>query len=402
MQVPIAQVHPNPSNPRFIKDDKYKALVQSIKDFPEMAEARPIVVNKEHMILGGNMRYRAMKEAGYTFVAIKVVDWSEAKQREFIAKDNIGFGEWDWELLANEWDAEELTSWGLDLPASFGSDEVEEDEAPAVSEDPPVSKLGEIYQLGKHRLMCGDSTDFGAVSDLMNGKQADMVFTDPPYGVSYEEGLVDKDSRMKAHRSITRENTQIENDTIKDDEGLYNFLLDAFKNLSYFTKHGIYVCFASNRTMPFMRAWKDADLYHASTIIWAKDRLVMGRGHYHYQYEPILYGWKKKSTGKWMGDRSQSNLWNLNRPTVNDVHPTMKPIELVTKALNNSSGSEDIVLDLFLGSGSTLIACEQTDRICYGMELDPRYCDVIRRRYWKFVNNGDETGWEENTPLITG
>lgn len=229
--------------------------------------------------------------------------------------------------------------------------------------------------------MCGDSTDKASVEKLMDGKKADMVFTDPPYGVSYEAGLDDKASRMKAHRPMSRANTQIENDTITSDDGLYNLLLAAFNNLAENTKHGVYICYGSNRSIPFLEAFRDAGFHYASNIVWVKDRLIMGHGHYHYQYEPILYGWKEKNTGKWMGDRKQSNVWSMKRPSVNDLHPTMKPVELVAKALVNSSGSEDIVLDLFLGSGSTLIAAEKTGRICYGMELDPKYVDVILKRW---------------------
>lgn len=297
MQVPIAQVHPNPSNPRFIKDDKYKALVQSIKDFPEMAEARPIVVNKEHMILGGNMRYRAMKEAGYTFVAIKVVDWGEAKQKEFIAKDNIGFGEWDWELLANEWDAEELTSWGLDLPHNFNVGEIEEDEPPAVSEDPPVSKLGEIYQLGRHRVMCGSATDYEDVSKLMADKKDDLVFTDPPYNIDYE--------------GKTKKRLKIENDNFTDEE-FYNFLLDSFTNMYSATNPGtaIYVCHADMERINFQKALIDSGYRQKQNIIWVKDSIVLGRQDYHWRHEPILYGWKDDNgKHKWESDRKQDTVW---------------------------------------------------------------------------------------------
>jgi len=186
---------------------------------------------------------------------------------------------------------------------------------------------------------------------------------------------------------MSRENNQIKNDTIASDDGLYDLLLQAFKNIADNTKHGVYVCYGSNRLVPFFRAWQDAEFHNASTIVWVKDRLVMGRGHYHYQYEPILYGWKKKNTGNWMGNRSQSNVWNIKRPSVNNLHPTMKPVELVVKALTNSSGSEDIVLDLFLGSGSTLIACEKTNRVCYGMEIDPIYIDVIIKRWEDYTGD---------------
>src|ERR1035437_4592486 len=188
MRLSIDKIKNNPNNPRLIRDDKFKKLVQSLKDFPEMAEVREVVVNKDHIILGGNMRYRAMVEAGWTEVPVKVVDWPEAKQREFVIKDNLAMGEIDWDIIANEWTDLPLGEWGLDTPDTWGDKEVEEDEAPEVSTEPPVSKLGEIYQLGRHRVMCGDSTDKASVELLMDGVKADISFTSPPYNANTKAG----------------------------------------------------------------------------------------------------------------------------------------------------------------------------------------------------------------------
>jgi DNA modification methylase len=378
MKLKLSEIHPNPNNPRLIKDDKFKKLVQSLKDFPEMLEIRPIVLNKDHVILGGNMRYKAAKEAGITELPVTIVDLSLDKQREFIIKDNVSGGEWDWDLLANEWDTEELDGWGLDLPGNFGQEEVEEDEAPEVSSDPPVSKLGEIYQLGRHFVMCGDSTDFGQVSDLINGQNIDLVYTDPPYGIN-EKGDRSKRGGMTKGNNLP---------DFKDDTNQY--AIDAYKIVE---ELGIprqvwwganYYCHA----LPLSNNW----------FVW--DKRVEEKQH-DTQSDCEL-AWVKS---KWSSIRIFRHLWKgLMKDSERGqarVHATQKPIALAVWAFDYFK-DVNIVLDLFLGSGSTLIACEQTDRICYGMELDPKYTDVIRKRYWKFVNNNDETGWEDNTPLITG
>jgi len=388
----LKDIKPNPNNPRLIKDDKFKKLVQSLKDFPEMLDAREIVVNKDHIILGGNMRYKAAIEAGIKELPVKIVDWSEDKQREFIIKDNVSGGEWDWSLLANEWDTELLDSWSLDLPADFGQEEVEEDEAPEVSSEPAVSKLGEIYQLGKHRIMCGDSTNKENVEQLMNGAKVDMVFTDPPYGVEYTGGQFYSGKRVKDRRK------QIKNDaTLIYDISLTN-ILDHIDNGAF------YVCYASSFSIEVLSQLRDIGLERRAIIIWNKTNTGYSdlTSNYKNNYEPIFYGLKKGQKTNFRGDTKQTTVWSIDKPKVNMEHPTMKPIELCARAIQNSSNKDDLVLDLFLGSGSTLIACEQTNRICYGMELDPKYVDVIRKRYWKFINNNDKTGWEENTPLISG
>lgn len=224
MKLPIADLKPNPDNPRIIKDDKFEKLVQSLKDFPEMAEVREVVINKDNLILGGNMRFKAMQEAGWSEVPVRVVDWPEDKQKEFIVKDNVSGGEWDWDMVANQYELEDLEAWGVDLPIQLQNEqEVEEDDAPEVSTEPPVSKLGEIYQLGRHRLMCGSSTDLGDVSELVNGQLVDLLLTDPPYNVDYT--------------GKTKDALKIVNDQKSNDE-FRQFLVDAFTNATMVMKEG--------------------------------------------------------------------------------------------------------------------------------------------------------------------
>lgn len=411
MKLPIDKIKPNPKNPRFIKDDKFKKLVQSLRDFPEMLDAREIVVNKDYIILGGNMRYKAAREAGLKELSVKIVDWSESKQREFIAKDNAAFGEWDWDVLANEYDAEELDSWGIDLPKDFEPEvDIEEDEVPEPETGGvPVSIAGSVYQLGRHRLMCASSTELENVKLLMDGAMADMVFTDPPYNVDYT--------------GKTKEALKIEND--KKGEDFYQFLYDAISTLAAFTKGSIYLAMSSSELDTLQRAFRDAGGHWSTFIIWVKNTFTLGRSDYQRQYEPILYGWFEKSTHYWSGirnlgdiikqeeaysdidnniylkaDNLSTDIWEFPKPTKSREHPTMKPVALVARAIRHSSKPRQIVLDTFAGSGTTLIAAQQLNRTAYLMELDPRYCDVIRKRYWKFVNGGNEEGWEDGTPAI--
>lgn len=373
----VSEIKNNPNNPRLIKDDKFKKLVKSIKEFPEMLDAREIVVNKDYIILGGNMRFKAAKEAGLKEVPVKIVDWSEEKQRQFVIKDNVSGGEWDWDLLANEWDAEELYEWGLDTPVDWGEDkEVEEDEAPEVDEnEPPVSKLGEIYQLGRHRVMCADSTVKENVERLMDGNKADMVFTDPPYGVSYQSNM----------RTKTEKFDVIKNDDVIDGRAI---------EIAYEYSTGwVLVCTGWTVLTKWLEIINDEV---TNLIVWDKGGGGMGdlKRSLSTDYELIMaYNRGNEIVGKRLG-----SVWSIGKDFAGSyAHPTQKPVELPAQAIKTfSTGS---VLDLFLGSGSTLIACEQTDRTCYGMELDPKYVDVIRKRYHKFVT-GNEEGWEDGTKAI--
>jgi DNA modification methylase len=392
----VNKIKLNPDNPRFIKDDKYKSLVKSLQEFPEMADVREVVVNSDYMILGGNMRYRAMKEAGWKEIPVRVVDWSEEKQREFIIKDNSNFGEWDWDILANEWSEEDLENWGVDLPTNWNTGEVVEDEPPELSDEPAVSKLGEVYQLGRHRLMCGDSTKIEDVEKLMDGKKADMVFTDPPYGVSYAS----KNEFLNNQDKGNCIQTHIENDhmSLQDTE---NFIYECFVNLRLMLadKSSYYITAPQGcDLLMMMMMMQKAGLTLRHMLIWVKNNHVLGRTDYNYKHEPILFGWV--DTHNFYGNgKYKFSTWEIDKPHKSDLHPTMKPIELVANAIRNSSKDDDIVLDLFGGSGSTLIACEQTNRTCYMMELDEKYCDVMRKRYHKFTT-GDEEGWIQSTPKI--
>lgn len=394
MKVPIDKIKPNKDNPRYIKDDAYKKLIQSIKEFPEMAEVRELVVNKDMVILGGNMRFKAMVEAGWQEVPVRVVDWSEDKQREFVIKDNVSGGEWDWDLLANSWDIEDLEAWGLDTPDSWHEpEEIEEDEAPEVTED-PVSELGKIYQLGRHRVMCGDSINLEDADKLMGKQKAEMAFTDPPYLMGFE-GNVHADGS----KSFNAKHGAIKNDKMTREDG-DDFIYAMFETLKMYTDGAYYVCFYRLGLEYIFRALDGLDNKYRALIIWDKGNHTLSNSDYMSKYEPIVYGWFNKHN--FYGGRSNFDIWNIDRTAKNELHPTMKPIELCAKAIQNSSKKDNIVLDLFLGSGSTLIACEQTDRTCYGMELDPKYVDVIRKRYAKFIQPDNQLpdNWEELTPEI--
>ena len=367
-KVKIGKIKNNPNNPRLIKDDKFKKLVKSVKEFPEMLEIRPIVVDKDNIVLGGNMRLRACQEAGLKEVHIIQADkLTEKQQREFIIKDNVGFGEWDWNDLANEWDTEELEDWGLDLPVDFAVEELEaeEDDYEMPNEIKTDIVLGDLIEIGEHRLLCGDSTDSEQVAKLMNGEKADMVHTDPPYNINYEGG--------------SKKREKIANDKLED---FPKFLYDAYTTLSTVLKKGgaIYVWHASSETHNFIQQFLNAGFLFKSYIVWNKNNSTFGRSDYHWKHEPCIYGWLDGGSHKWYGDRKQTTVWDMDRPSRSEEHPTMKPIHLCTKPMENSSKVGDIIIDTFLGSGSTMVAAHQLNRKCYGMELDPKYCQVIVER----------------------
>jgi DNA modification methylase len=378
-RVPIGTIKNNPNNPRVIKDDKFKKLVQSIKDLPEMAEVRPVVVNTDMVVLGGNMRLKAMREAGWKDVPIQVVDWDEDKQRQFIIKDNVSGGEWDWEMLANEWDTEELQEWGLDLPDFDNAKELEAEEDDYEMPDQVQTDivLGDLFEIGPHRLLCGDSTDSDAVAKLMDGELADMVFTDPPWNVNY--GAV-KEGNAMGYKPRTIMNDSMSTSDFKD------FMGSAFAMMAMYSKKGCptYVVMSAQEWGNLMLALHENDYHWSSTIIWNKSHLVMSRKDYHTKYEPIWYGWLNGAPRLCpLKDRKQSDVWDVDRPTKSELHPTTKPIELINIALKNSSVASNLVMELFTGSGSTMVAAHQLNRKCYGMELDPKYCQVIVDRMLK-------------------
>lgn len=385
----------NPKNPRTISKDAFERLKQSIRDLPQMLQERPIKYDENKVILGGNMRYKALQDLEKEGFEIKDEYFSQAttlttedQKREFVIKDNAPAGissDWDQDVLANDWSDDPLEEWGME-GLDWRTEEIIEDEAPEVGDEPAVSKLGEIYQLGRHRVMCGDSTQIADVGKLMSEQRADLLLTDPPYNVEY----VGK----------TKDALTIQNDKMEDG-GFLQFLIDAFKTMFMFAKEGagFYIWHADSEGYNFRNACKQVGLTVRQCLIWNKNSMVMGRQDYQWKHEPCLYGWKDGSSHSWYSDRKQTTIIDFDRPSRSEQHPTMKPVGLMAYLINNSSKSGDIVLDTFLGSGSTLIACEQTNRICYGMELDEKYVDVIRKRYHKFVT-GNEDGWEDATPVI--
>jgi DNA modification methylase len=370
--VAISSIKPNPSNPRLIKDDKFHKLVQSLKEFPEMASVRPIVVNQDMVILGGNMRFKAMKEAKWKEVPVQVVDWDEAKQREFIIKDNVGFGEWDWDDIANNWDAEELEAWGLDVPAGFTEEpEAEEDDYVMPDEIQTDIVLGDLFEIGDHRLLCGDSTDSDAVAKLLNGKEPYLMVTDPPYGVVYDADWRNHALREDGSASDGRAIGKVKNDDNADWTEAWS-LTPA--KVAYVYHAGIF-------SGVVQKSLQDCDFIIRSQIIWVKSNFAISRADYHWKHEPCWYAVKKGSKGNWASDRKQTTIWEIAKPSKSETgHSTQKPIECMAKAIANHDGD---VHDPFLGSGTTMVAAHQLKRKCYGMELDPKYCQVIVDRMLK-------------------
>jgi DNA modification methylase len=373
MQVKISAVKANKNNPRQIKDDKFKKLVQSIREFPEMLEKRPLVcftdVDGKYVVLGGNMRLKASQEVGLKEIPIVLADdWTQEQRDEFLIKDNVGFGEWDWDQLANEWDVDLLDKWGLDVP-NFDTEvlEAEEDDFDTTPPEDAITVLGDLYEIGEHRLLCGDSTQSDTFEKLMEGEFADMVVTDPPYNVAYE--------------GKTKDALTIDNDNMGNDD-FYKFLYDFYSALTTAVKKGgaIYVWHASSEIINFGKAMVDAGWLLKQQLIWVKNSMVMGRQDYQWKHEPCLYGWLKGDSHKWYSDRKQTTVINFDRPNRNAEHPTMKPIGLFGYQIENSSKVNDIVIDAFGGSGTTMIACHQLKRKARVIEFDPKYCDVIVNR----------------------
>ena len=358
-KVKIGDVIPNEKNPRYIRDPKFNKLVNSIKGFPEMLEKRPIVVDENMIVLGGNMRLNACKKAGLSEVWIDVAEgWTQEQKNEFIIKDNVGFGEWDWEILANEWDMKELSDWGMDLPEDYFTDEVLEAEEDDYEEPIDLKVdvvLGDLIEIGEHRLLCGDSTDSDQVAKLMNGEKADMVFTDPPYNVAFNgrSGKFDV----------------IENDDLPVNE--FEDLINGFVSIMDILKPKNYYVWCNWKFYGLLQS----KLEFKACIVWAKNVFGLGRG-YRHQHEFCLFNGKIDD-----GINNESDLWEVKKDT-KYMHPTQKPIELANRALNNHK-KDKIIVDLFSGSGLTFLASQQLNRKCYGMELDPKYCQVIIDRMQK-------------------
>lgn len=363
--VPIDTIKNNPNNPRLVKDEKFKQLVKSIKDFPQMLELRPIVVNDDNIVLGGNMRLKACKEAGLKEVpVIKASSLTDEQQKEFIIKDNVGYGEWDWNMIANEWDAEQVTEWGLDIPDFKGVElEAEEDdyEVPDTIETDIV--LGDLFEIGQHRLLCGDSTDSDAVARLMEKEIADLVFTDPPYGVSYQSNMRTKSAKF---------------DVLENDD---QFITDWIYSLPLFSKGFVFV-WTSWKVMAewieFLKPLGDM----TNVIIWDKGGGGIGdlKGTFSTDFEiALVFNRGAHITGKRLG-----SVWSVGKDgAMTYKHPTQKPVKLASMAIDNITTHRGLVMDLFLGSGTTMVAAHQLGRKCYGMELSKKYCQVIIDRMLK-------------------
>ena len=388
----ISELNELEGNPRTIKKDDFERLKKSIQDNQDYFEARPIILSDRTgklVIIAGNQRYKAAKAIGMTEVpTVLLSGLTEEREREIVIRDNVENGEWDMDILANEWDTTDLKEWGAEINwEAPAMDVVEDDFTEPDDSDLVVIKPGEIYQCGNHRIMCGDSTCKEDVDRLMGGVLADMIFTDPPYNVA----IGDKNKALNALTGSKSIERNLEGDVFKNDEEAGQKLwLPAFKNMYDNAEDtcAIYVTMPQGGThmMMMMMMMAESGWKVKHELIWVKNSptFSMGRLDYDYQHEPICFGWKKnhKKIGK---GKFTKSVWEIDKPRKDGDHPTMKPIELVANAIENSSESGDKIMDLFGGSGSTLIACEQTGRRCFMMELDPHYVAVILKRWEDFT-----------------
>lgn len=387
---PTDQLIPYARNARTHTDEQVAQIAGSIAEF---GFVNPVLVGEDKIIIAGHGRLLAAQRLGLSEVPVIVLDHlNETQRRALVLADNqiAANAGWNDELLSLE--LSDLASDEFDLSLlGFTEDAlnellnnsndpglVDEDAVPEV-EPNPVSQLGDVWQLGNHRVMCGDATSAEAMSALMDGQMADMVFTDPPYNVDY--GNAAKDTRQTKDRRIL-------NDNLGD--AFYDFLHGAMIQMLSVTKGALYVSMSSSELDTLQKAFRDAGGKWSTFIIWAKNTFTLGRADYQRQFEPILYGWKEGNDHFWCGARDQGDVWFINKPNKNDLHPTMKPVELVERAIRNSSKSQDIVLDAFGGSGTTIIACEKTGRYGRVLELDPKYVDVIIKR-WQYYSGSVAT-----------
>jgi DNA modification methylase len=480
-KVKINSIKTNPKNPRLIKDDKFKKLVKSIQEFPQMLELRPIVVDENNIILGGNMRYKACIEAGLKEIYIlKAEDLTQQQKDEFIVKDNVGFGEWDWDILANEWDTDKLTDWGLDLPLDVSVQELEaeEDDYEIPNEINTDIVLGDLFEIGEHRLLCGDSTDSDSVAKLMNGEKADMSHNDPPYGMKKEkEGVLNDNLNYNDLLDFNREWIALQFMHLKESGSFYCWGIDeplmdiyseilkpyiaeqkaTFRNLITWDKgHGqsqnseltrsfatadekcLFVMMGvqgfNNNADNYFEGFESIREYlitQKNKLGWSTDKIIditgkssashyfsksqwhfPTREHYnsireaskgdafHKEYDALKkeydalkkeYDALKKeyySTRAYFNNvhDNMNNVWHFSRHNKDGSeggHATPKPIPLCERAIKSSCPENGLVLDVFLGSGSTMVASHQLKRKCYGMELDPKYCQVIIDRMKK-------------------
>jgi DNA modification methylase len=378
--LPVGVLKPAAYNPRKkLKpgDPEYEKIKNSIQEF---GFADPLVVNKDMTIIGGHQRLSCAIDLGYTEVPCAVVDVDKVREKALNIALNKITGAWDENLLADlikdlQDSNFDVAMTGFEPPeidqlmSDLYNKDVKEDDfdVDKAIEAPVFVEAGDIWTLGRHRLMCGDSTNPEDVKKLMNGVKANVCITDPPYNCSYKGGT----------------GMTIMNDSWTDEEAFYNFLLDAFKNVyAYTVDGGAFYCFHSDaEKVNFYNATVNAGFHYSTTCIWVKDSLVIGRMDYQMRHEPVIYAFKDTARHKFYGDRKQTTVWEYDRPKKSKLHPTSKSLPLIAYPMKNSSQPNGIVMDLFGGSGSTLIAAEQLDRICYTMELDPKYASAIIRRY---------------------
>lgn len=430
-EMPLKDITPNkgqipgvPKNPRVIRDQKFRLLKKSIEEDPEMLGLREILLfpyQGKNIIIGGNMRYQALKDLGYTTAIVKILpaDFTPEKLRAIVIKDNSGFGEWDWDALADEWEAAQLIDWGLDVPdlGNVKADEEAEEDDYNPSDDlekPAKSREGDIYALGRHRLICGDSTDPQIIDILCGSTVVDLYLTDPPYNVDYAS----KNKALNAAEKGNRIQKEIANDRMADGQ-FREFLNKALNAADRHLKPGgvFYIWHAGTEGFNFISAVRDTGWEFKQVLIWNKNNMVLGRQDYQWKHEPCLYGWKPGAGHYFIDSRSQltvyaneagefepekmtkaelvdlvkkigqlpTDLIDEDKPLRSADHPTMKPLKLMGRCVKNSTRPAEVVLDSFGGSGSTLMACEQLGRVCFTVELDPHYVDVIIKRWEEYT-----------------
>ncbi|WP_052011785.1 site-specific DNA-methyltransferase [Youngiibacter fragilis] len=394
--VPIQELVPYINNARTHSPAQITKLRSSLREF---GFVNPIIVDRDYSVIAGHGRLIAAKEEGFSEVPCVFVDYlTEAQKKAYIIADNRYAEDagWDEELLRLEIESLQGMEFNVELlgfdPAELNKlltndDDIQEDDFDVDAElkKPALTQSGDVWMLGNHRLVCGDSTKPETYKVLMDGKKANLIVTDPPYNVNYE-GSAGK----------------IKNDNMGN-EAFYTFLFDAFKSMEEVMAQdaSIYVFHADTEGLNFRKAFSDAGFYLSGTCIWKKQSLVLGRSPYQWQHEPVLFGWKKKGKHMWYSDRKQSTIWEFDKPKKNGDHPTMKPVALIANPITNSSMTGCIVLDPFGGSGSTLIACEQTDRICHTIELDEKFCDVIVKRFIEQVGTADKVSVQRDDVLYS-
>ena len=384
--VSLDKLVPYVNNARTHSAEQINKLRSSLREFGFI---NPVIIDRDFGIIAGHGRVLAAREEGIAEVPCVFVDHlTEAQKKAYIIADNrmaLDAG-WDEELLRVEIESLQAEAFDISL-TGFGDDEIADlfgkDAGDAKDDDYDLTaalekaafvEKGDVWVIGRHRLVCGDATNPDDVEKLMDGKKANLIVTDPPYGVSF-----------KSASGLT-----IQNDSMKAEE-FYNFLYKSFANMVAHMESGgsAYVFHADTEGLTFRKAFIDAGFHLAGVCIWSKNSLVLGRSDYHWQHEPVLYGFLKNGKHRWYSDRKQTTIWNFNKPKRNENHPTSKPLDLLAYPIRNSSQENAIVIDTFGGSGSTLMACEQTNRICYTMELDEKYASVILRRYVEDVGNAD-------------